>query len=155
MLHGVPAGVPMHVRDIMTTDPVCANPDTPIVEVARLMAQHDCGEIPIIEHGKPTGVVTDRDITCRVVAKGRDLASVRAREVMSSPVVTVTADATVDDCCRAMEEHQVRRIPVVDPDGNCCGIVAQADIARTISERETGDVVKQVSRPTESASRVE
>ena len=146
----------MNVRDIMTENPVCCGPETPIPEVARLMVECNCGEIPVVDSktGTLIGVLTDRDITCRAVAKDRNLYELVARDCMSSPVVTVTADTSIDECCHSMEVNQVRRLPVVDSRGNCCGIVAQADIARNAPERETARVVKDVSRPTDSASAV-
>src|SRR5436190_24386350 len=112
----------MQVREIMSKDIVCCNPDSPLTEVARLMADHNCGEIPVVEEGdsgKPIGVITDRDITCRTVALGLNPLEMTAKDCMSSPVVTVTSDAVLEDCCHAMEQHQVRRIPVVDEAGRC------------------------------------
>jgi CBS domain-containing protein len=147
----------MQVREIMSDQLVCCTPDTPLREVARLMAEHDCGQIPVADSGgsrKPIGVVTDRDIACRVVGQGRNALELTARDCMSAPVVTVRADASVDDCCRTMEEHQIRRVPVVDEAGNCTGIVSQADIARVASEKVAGHVVREVSRETTSPSRV-
>ena len=130
-------------------------PDTPLPEVARLMVEHDCGEIPVVDADKrPIGVVTDRDITCRTVAEGKNPLELTARDCMSSPVVTVTPETSVDDCCKAMEENQVRRVPVVDESGACCGMVSQADVAQRGSKEETAEVVKEVSRRTDTPSRV-
>lgn len=72
---------------------------------------------------------------------------------MSAPAVTVTPDTSVEDCCRTMEQNQVRRVPVVDEQGGCCGMVAQADVARETSEQMTGDLVRDVSQPSTEASR--
>ncbi len=144
----------MQVQEVMTRNPVCCAPETRLSDAARLMAEHDCGELPVLdEGGRPIGVVTDRDICCRGMAqeKGPD-ASVR--EVMSRPAVTTTPDADLDDCCRTLEENQIRRIPVVDETGRCCGMVSQADIARHASEDATASLVRDISRPTEEASRV-
>ena len=115
VLHGACSrgGLPMHVREIMSADLVSCGPDTPLREVARLMAEHDCGPIPIVsaaDRRQPMGVVTDRDIACRVVAKGRNPLDLTAKDCMSSPVVTIAQDAPVEDCCRLMEQHQVRRV---------------------------------------------
>lgn len=147
----------MQVRDIMTSNPACCTPDTPLTEVARKMVEHDCGEIPVVEDAatrRPVGVVTDRDITCRTVAEGRNPLDLTAKDCMSTPVVTVTPATSVDECCRTMEENQVRRVPVVDESGGCCGMVSQADIAREGSEAKAAAVVKDVSRPTPAPSRV-
>jgi CBS domain-containing protein len=147
----------MQVRDVMTDNPACCTPDTPLPEVARLMVQHDCGEIPVVDSrqsGKLAGVVTDRDITCRTVAQGKNPLEMTARDCMSSPVVTVAPETDIGDCCHVMEENQVRRVPVVDASGRCCGIVSQADIARSAPEHEAAEVVKEISEPTEEPSRV-
>ena len=145
----------MQVKDIMTKDPACCTADTNLQEVAKLMLEHDCGETPVVESKKSRkllGVITDRDITIRTVAKGKNPLELTAGDCMSSPAVTVTQEMSIDDCCTVMEEKKVRRVPVVDEKGNCCGIVAQADIARHASKQETGDVVKKVSQPTDVAS---
>jgi len=145
----------MQTKDIMTESPACCGPDTPLPEVARMMVEHDCGEIPVVDVGKkPVGVVTDRDITCRTVAEGKNPLELTAKDCMSSPVVTVTPETSVDDCCKTMEDNQVRRVPVVDESGACCGMVSQADVAQRGSKDDTADVVRDVSRPTETSSRV-
>jgi CBS domain-containing protein len=137
----------MRVEEIMTKDPACCSPDTTLVDVARMMVDHDCGEIPVVQNKKPVGVVTDRDITARVVAAGRNPLDLTARDCMSSPVITVTTGTSVDDCCKTMEQHQIRRVPVVDASGCCCGMVAQADIAKHAPPREVAEVVREVSQP--------
>jgi len=146
----------MQVKDIMTKDPTCCTPDTNLQEVARLMVEHDCGEIPVVENKqsmKPVGVVTDRDICCRTVAEGKNPLGMTAGDCMSGPCVTVTPEMSVEDCCRVMEENQIRRVPVVDENGACCGIVAQADIAQHAPNQETAEVVKVVSRAAGAPSR--
>lgn len=147
----------MNTKDIMSKDVACCTPDTPLPEVARLMVKHDCGEIPVVESResmKPVGVITDRDITCRTVAEDKNPVQMKAADCMSTPVVTVADETSVDDCCRVMEENQIRRVPVVDDRGRCCGIVSQADIARHAPERQAAEVLRDVSEPTGSASRV-
>ena len=145
----------MQVKEIMTGSPACCTPDTSLQEVAQKMVENDCGCIPVVEDEvsmKPVGVVTDRDIICRTVAEGRNPREMTAGDCMSSPVVTVTPETSVDDCCNTMEENQIRRVPVVDEEGGCCGMVAQADIARKGSEHQTAEVVQDVSRPTGTAA---
>jgi len=144
----------MQVEDLMTREPACCSPETPLPEVARKMVTHDCGEIPVVDaQRKPVGVVTDRDIATRTVAQDRNPLELTARDCMSSPVVTVTPETSVEDCCRTMEEHQVRRVPVVDEDGGCCGMVAQADVADHAPSKQTAEVVREISRPTGATSR--
>jgi YHS domain-containing protein/predicted transcriptional regulator len=123
----------------------------PLRDVARLMREFDCGEIPVVDGAdggarRPIGVITDRDIACRAVAEGKSPAQLTAKDCMSSPVVTVTADTSVEACAQVMETHQIRRVPVIDEGGSCCGIVSQADLALRVPESEAGRVVKEISR---------
>ena len=137
--------------NVMTANPACCTGDTPLREVARMMVENDCGEIPVVESrqsARPIGVVTDRDIAVRMVAEGRDTHSACASDCMSSPVTTVARTASLADCAQAMEQNQIRRVVVVDDAGAICGIVAQADIALAGRDRTTGEVVQRVSQPT-------
>jgi CBS domain-containing protein len=145
----------MRVKDLMTPDPACCTPDATLQRVAEMMAEHDCGEIPVVDNVasmKPVGVITDRDITCRTVAKGLNPLTLTVADCMTTPCVTVTPDMSLAECCRILEENQIRRVPVVDAGGACCGIVALADIAQHDKKRETAEVVKEVSAPSASAS---
>jgi CBS domain-containing protein len=145
------------VKDIMSANPACCTSEHNVQQAAEMMVKHDCGEIPVVENEqnmKPMGVITDRDIACRVVATGKSPNQTKVRDAMSSPPVTVTPDAGLEECCQIMEENQIRRVPVVDERGRCCGIVSQADIAKAAPTKQTAKVVKQVSEPNEHASRV-
>ena len=145
----------MQVSDIMTANPTCCTPQTPLQEVARMMVDNDCGEIPVVENFDtriPVGVITDRDITCRTVAKGINPLELAASDCMTPDPVTVTPDMSVEECGLLMEDHKIRRIPVVDAAGACCGIVALADIASSATKTDAGDVLQEVSEPTASAS---
>ena len=145
----------MQVREIMSTDAKCCSPTASLIEVAKLMVEEDCGEIPVCDDsGKPVGVLTDRDIVCRLIAKGKEPTTLSARDAMSSPVVTVTADTTLEDCARLMEQYQVRRLPVIDENGRCCAMVAQADLAIKGPRDTTMEVVSKVSEPNAFASSV-
>ena len=122
----------MKAQDVMTSNPACCNPSSTVQEAALLMVDNDCGQIPVVDDsGALVGVVTDRDIACRCVAKGYS-SDQSVEEVMTSSPVTVSVNASVDECCAKMEDNQVRRLPVVDDEGKCCGIVAQADIALSL-----------------------
>ena len=117
------------------------------------MVEADCGEIPVIDaSNRLIGVVTDRDIVCRVVAKGKNPSAVTAAEAMTEPVVCVNEDTSLDDVVAVMEENQIRRVPVVDASGCICGIIAQADIAMCAHEREVGEMVREVSKDSLSAT---
>ena len=140
----------MQVKEVMTPDPICCTADMPITTVAKMMLDNDCGEIPVVEDKasrRPIGVVTDRDIVCRLVAKGINPSGSIASECMSKPITTVTPEMSIEECCRIMEDKQIRRVPVVDERGSCCGIVALADIARHTQKTVAGEVVKEVSQP--------
>ena len=145
----------MQVKDVMTEGPVWCTKDTSLADVARLMVKADTGIIPVVEgnNRKLVGVITDRDIVCRTLADGKDPYQMAAGDCMSTPVVSVKPDADLEECSRLMEEKQVRRVPVVDQGGNCCGMVAQADIARTAPDRQAARVVKEVSQPKPATAR--
>jgi CBS domain-containing protein len=95
----------------------------------------------------PIGVVTDRDITIRVVAEGRETASATAADAMSAPVRTVTSDTSLRDCVCLMEADQIRRVPVVDSLGRLTGIVSIADLALAGKDEATAEVIKEISEP--------
>ena len=141
-------------RDVMTADPACCTPTMTLDLVAKLMVQNDCGEIPVIDLSeRPIGVITDRDIVCRVVADGKNPMAHTAEQYMSQPVVTVREDDPLDEVVNSMEKHQQRRALVVDGDGHCVGIIAQADIAWNNAEHDVAELVREVSRETGRASR--
>jgi CBS domain-containing protein len=116
-------------------------------EVAKLMVHNDCGEIPVVDGSdQPIGVITDRDIVTRVVAEGKNPVGYTAEQFMSQPVVTVAVDTPLDEVMATMERNQIRRVPVVDEQGSCAGIIAQADLAWNEEEREVAELVREVSR---------
>lgn len=139
------------VRDFMTEDPVCCLPTTSLKVVAKLMAQYDCGEIPVvysIERPKVVGVLTDRDITCRTVAHGLNPLEMTAEDIMTTPALVVTMDMSLDDCCTLMKEEKIRRVPVVDADEFCCGMISLADIARKSEDLVVASMIHDISMPT-------
>ena len=143
-----------YARDVMTPDPACCTPNMTLDQVARLMVQNDCGEIPVIDRNdRPVGVVTDRDSVCRVVAEGKNPMAHTVESYMTQPVVTVTANTPIQEVVSTMEKHQIRRVPVVDESGCCTGIISQADIAWTEQPREVAELVREVSRDTTTSSR--
>ena len=137
----------------MTADPQCCTAETPLNEVAKLMVECDCGEIPVVDHAKKLiGVITDRDIVCRVVAKGQNPSAMTANDAMTQSVISVTEDTSLADVLAKMEDHQVRRLPVVDSRGCVRGIISQADVALIAKESEVGEMVREVSRDAVVAS---
>lgn len=140
----------MKCSEVMTKDPSCCLPTDNVFEVAQLMKSEDVGSIPIVsdkQTNKLEGIVTDRDLAIKVVAEGRDAKNTSVREVMTTGVVTCSADDNVDDALNLMEEHQVRRIPIVDDNGRLAGIIAQADVATRMEEpHKTAEMVEEISK---------
>lgn len=138
----------MRVKELMSSQPATCTSSTPLPEVARAMKEQDCGMIPVTDRsGAPIGVVTDRDIVCRTVAERRNPIDLTAGDVMTKSCVTIGPEASLEECQRLLEEHQLRRVLVVDDGGSCCGVVAQADIALHGPAEGTAEVVREVSRP--------
>lgn len=145
----------MQVKEIMTANPACCTADTTLQKVGQMMVDHDCGEIPVIDNQTnkvPIGVITDRDIVCRAVAQGRNPLDLKVSDCMSEPCVTVMPDTPLQECARILEDNQIRRVPVVDDNGRCCGIVSVADLALHARKEIAAEVVKEVSEPTGNAS---
>lgn len=138
----------MNLTELMTPNPACCTSDTKIEDAARMMVQHDCGEIPVVDaRGTLVGVVTDRDIVVRLIAQGQDVRTATVAACMTQPAISLNPEAQVSDAVEMMQEHQVRRLPVVDDQGKVCGIVSQADLARCTTAEQTGDLVRDVSEP--------
>ena len=141
-------------RDVMTSNPACCTPETPLEQVAKLMIQHDCGEIPVIDSAEQVvGVVTDRDIVCRTVAQGKNPLAYTAEICMSDPVITVFEDTALAEVLATMEKHQIRRLPVVDNEGRCAGMISQSDVAWIGGEHQVAELVREISRDTGQISR--
>ena len=141
----------MKAQDIMSGDPVCVTPDTLLNDAARLMRDRDIGMLPVVDGGgssKLVGLITDRDITVRHVAKGHKGAACKVREAMSDDVTTCRADADVADVMNTMGSEQIRRIPVVDEREMLVGVIAQADIVRRVDDAIAADrTIQQISKP--------
>ena len=134
------------IQEVMTANPRTVQPSTPVAEAARLMSSEDIGALPIVEGDRLTGMITDRDITIRAVAQGKDPQSTTVGEIASRDVVTIDPQQTLDEAARLMAQHQLRRLPVVEEDGRLVGILAQADIAEHGQDQLTGEMVQQISQ---------
>ncbi|MDR6986066.1 CBS domain-containing protein [Paenarthrobacter nitroguajacolicus] len=134
------------VREFMTTNAQCIAEDKSLQEAAMLMRDLDCGSLPICgTDGKLTGFITDRDIVVKCVAEGKDAREVLARELATGKPYWVDADASVDEAVAMMEDHQVRRLPVIS-DHKLVGIISQGDIARNhYAEQRLGEMVEHIS----------
>ena len=157
----------LRCRDIMTRDVTVASRATTLEEVARMMREEDTGVIPVVEpgeaasdpaaeaqraparagaNGRLVGLITDRDIVVRALAEGRDARQVTAESVMTTDLHTVRPNDRVIEAIRKMGDRQVRRLPVVDREGNLRGIISMADIAlETEADRELGEALEEIS----------
>ena len=138
------------VRDAMTGDPRSIGATASVVEAARLMREQDIGSLPITDDEKLVGMITDRDITMRVVAEAADLKATTVEDVFSRDLISVEPDNDLQEALQLMARHQVRRLPVVEND-RLVGIIAQADVALALRENEqkTGELVEAISAPSE------
>jgi CBS domain-containing protein len=137
------------IKDLMTKDPACCTRDTSLHEVAKLMKECDCGMLPVIESEqsmRTIGVITDRDIVCRIIAEGKNPLEFNAEDAMTRNCITIGLDGELDEAAQLMEDNQIRRLIVVDEDQTVVGVVSQADIART-DRQIAGEVVERVSEP--------
>jgi CBS domain-containing protein len=135
-----------NVHEIMTSNPLTIDADKSVAEAARMLKDEDVGLAPVVERNKLVGTLTDRDIVLRVVAEGKDPQSTPVRDVVSTNLITIDPRQDLDDALALMARHQVRRLPVVQEDGSLVGVVAQADIARYAKEKQTGEMVEEISK---------
>jgi CBS domain-containing protein len=134
------------IRDVMTSGPCSIDVGKSVAYAAKMMRDEDVGLAPIVEGDKLIGMLTDRDIAIRVVAEGRSPAQVTVGEVASTQVVTIGPQQDLDEALRMMAKHQVRRLPVLEEDGRLVGVVAQADVAREGDDKQTGELVQEISQ---------
>ena len=134
----------MNIRDVMTSNPRTVSPEDTIQNAARIMRDEDTGVVPVVENGRPIGVLTDRDIVVRAVADGELNRPIR--EIVSGDVVTARPDMDTREAARLMSEHQVRRLPVVEND-RLVGIVSIGDLAvKESDEKRVGDALEEISQ---------
>jgi CBS domain-containing protein len=134
------------IKDVMTSDPCTIHADKSVAYAAKMMRDEDVGLAPIVEDDKLIGMLTDRDIAIRVVAEGRSPDQVTVGEVATKQVVTIDPQQDLAEALRIMAKHQVRRLPVVKEDGRLVGVVAQADVARKGDDKQTGELVQEISQ---------
>jgi CBS domain-containing protein len=134
------------VRELMTPNPEHLSADDTLVTAAQRMRDADVGSLPICtDDGQVTGIVTDRDIVVKCIADGGDPSTATAGSIASEMVYTVGPDDQIENALSVMEDHQVRRLPIVE-NGKLVGMLAQADVARTMSEPRVGEVVEEISK---------
>lgn len=136
----------MKVRDVMTKSVDWVTPDTTVVKVAELMKKDDVGSIPICQGKNLIGMITDRDIVIKVVAAGGNSNNISVKDVMSTDIISVSADQDVHEAANLMSRYQIRRLPVLE-NGNLIGILAIGDLAiEKIHINEAGDALSDISR---------
>ena len=139
----------MKVREIMTADPVCCVLTDTARRVAQRMRDDDIGSVPIVEDQeshKLIGMITDRDLCCSVIADGLDPNTTTIASFVSAEPVSCREGENVEHCEQAMQEHQVRRMPIVDGEGCVIGIVSQADLALRCKPEEVSKTVAEISK---------
>ena len=130
----------VRVHEIMTRRVTSVHPATSVERAARLMEECDCGALPVIgDSGVLVGMVTDRDIAIRIVARGRDTRNAIVADCMTERVFACYANECVSECMHQMARHQVRRMPIVDERGRLVGIIAQGDLARHAAQHALPD----------------
>jgi CBS domain-containing protein len=137
-----------NIRDAMTEDPRSIGARESVVEAARLMRDEHIGSLPVTEGGRLVGMITDRDLTTRVVAEAAVPETTSVGDVYSRDLISVEPDNDLEEALQLMARHQVRRLPVVE-NGRLVGMVAQADIALKENEKRTGELVEAISEPSE------
>jgi CBS domain-containing protein/osmotically-inducible protein OsmY len=138
----------MNCRKLMTSNPASCTPNDTVARAAKLMKSEDVGPIPVVmdkSDKRLVGIVTDRDLTLKVLAEGRDPEMTLVESVMTSNPISCREDQDINEALRAMSEHQVRRIPIVDRQHRLTGIIAQADVARKMHDETVGAVVEDIS----------
>ena len=137
----------MKIQEIMSSSVQSIGPTETLAAAARAMAQHDIGALPVIEAGKLTGIITDRDIAVRAVA-GALSSDTPVRQIMTSSVVTCSPDSDIEDALKLMSKEQIRRLPVCKAGGELVGMVSLADAAeRDADKEEVGEVLAEVCEP--------
>jgi CBS domain-containing protein len=134
----------------MTRDPVCCTPEDSAQKVAMMLRDQDIGSMPVVldqSSRKLVGLITDRDLCCNVVAKGLDSVTTKIDRIFSLNPITCREGENIAGCEDLMQRHQVRRIPVVDVEGCCIGIVSQADLALKEGPNKVSKILAEISRP--------
>ena len=133
-------------RDVMTPDARCIGENQTLAEAARLMAELEIGSLPICgEDDRLKGMLTDRDIVVKGLAKGKDPNSTKAGEFGGVEVVTIGADDSVEEALRTMSDHQVRRLPVIDGH-RLVGMVSLKDLVQALPDPKAGDLIQYITQ---------
>ena len=143
----------MQVSQILTRDVETIRPDMSVREAAQRMKSMDVGSLPVCDGRHLLGMVTDRDITIRVTAEGRDAASTPVQQAMTPDVSYVFEDQYVKEATKIMREQQISRLPVLSRDKKLVGILALGDVAQAGDDRLSGDALERISEPSQGQAR--
>jgi CBS domain-containing protein len=135
----------MKIEKAMHPEAQWASADTTVKEVARIMEKNDIGAVPIGKDDKLIGMLTDRDIALRVVARGLDPAATTAESVMTEGIVWCRLASTVEEAIHVMEQKKIRRLPVIDDNKRLVGMLSLGDIAHSVSRELSGEVLHAVA----------
>ena len=136
----------MKVSDVMTRDVETIRPDQPVRDAANFMLSADAGSIPVTDGDRLIGMITDRDIAVRGIAKGYGPETL-VRELMTDDLIVVRVDDDIEEAASKMSEAQVRRLPVIDSNERLCGIVSLGDLARESDNECSQQALEGVSQP--------
>jgi CBS domain-containing protein len=137
--------IAVKVKDVMHKGATYIAPDTLVSEIAKRISDADVGAIPAKADGHLVGIVTDRDITCRALADGKDPGRITAKDVMTSEVVYCSPEDDIAKAIKTMESKRVRRLPVTDSDQNVVGVVSLGDISHKVGKEQSGELLRAVS----------
>lgn len=140
----------MRVQEVMTRQPICCLSHDTAQVVARLLRDEDIGSMPVVSDvssRRLVGIITDRDLVCRIVSEGLDPSTTRIEAFMTRDPVACRPEQSLESCEKLMQVHQIRRIPVVDKEGRCIGILSQADVARVGQAEVVQKTITEISRP--------
>ena len=145
----------MKIKEVMSQNPVCCLASDSAQSVARMMCERNIGSIPVVSDQQSKqllGMITDRDLCCAVIAGGLDPKTTPIQKFITTKLITCRDGENIDNCEKVMQEHQVRRVPVVDGQNHVIGIVSQADLALKGKPEDVSKTVAEISKPSRASA---
>ena len=145
----------MKIKEVMSQNPVCCLASDSAQSVARMMCERNIGSIPVVSDQQSKqllGMITDRDLCCAVIAGGLDPKTTPIQKFITTKLITCRDGEDIDNCEKVMQEHQVRRVPVVDGQNHVIGIVSQADLALKGKSEHVSKTVAEISKPSRASA---
>ena len=144
--------VDIKVREVMTRNVITISPEKSALDAAKIMKKNNIGSVVVIENSKPIGIVTERDLCFRVVAENNVPSKVKVKDIMTSPLITIDPNETLEEAARKMNKNKIRRLPVVDKNNNLVGFITYRDIL-TIAP-EVIEILKEYNKINESEKEI-